>query len=158
VSREHLIPGGSFRYPGRQYRVPASLRHLDLKLVGRTLVETNGNVSKAAERLGVDSSELRHLTWAKLALVELVDELAEQVLDAAEERLREAIRGADVHVAAKVSIWLLGHSEGGRARGYGSAPATSNLSVNVAVAMPHYVWADGTGDAVRDQKREDEGG
>jgi hypothetical protein len=145
MSREDLIPGGSFRYPGRQYRVPRNLRHLDLNLVGKTLFETDGNIARAAKILDVDSADLRRFARAKPEMIALVDELLECRLDRAEARLYEAIDSDDLNLAARMSAWLLSHHEKGRARGYlASSSSSAAGAVTVTVAMPHYTWGDGS--------------
>jgi hypothetical protein len=145
VRGDGLIPGGSFRYPGRQCKVPPNLRHLDLDLVGKALFETNGNITRAAEILDVDSADLRRFAWAKPELIALIDELIECRLDRAEARLHEAIESDDLPLAARMAVWFLSHHERGRARGYlaSSSPSAAG-AVTVTVAMPHYTWADGS--------------
>jgi hypothetical protein len=135
-----LIPGG-----GRYSRTPDSLRKFHISVIGRTLVECGGNISEAAEKLGVPTRDLRRMSRFRRELVELIDEIEECRLDRAEARLHEAIGGKDLPLAARMSAWLLAHHERGRARGYLSSSSPSAVgAVTLTVAMPHYTWADGS--------------
>jgi hypothetical protein len=135
----HLPP------PGGHFRTPDSLRHLHISDICRALIEVKGSVVRGAEKLDVPVHDLRRMTRFRRELVELLDEIAEGFLDEAEWRLRQAIcDDSKPELALRASIWLLGHSEGGRARGYGppSSPEAANVAVNVAVSLPTR-WANG---------------
>jgi hypothetical protein len=146
VKGDGLIPGGSHRYPGRQYRVPPSLRHLDPDLVARTLFETDGNISAAAKILEVDSADLRQFARAKPELIALVDELLDCRLDDAEAKITQAIHSDDMGIALRASMFLLSHHKDAFERGWCSPQAWARANVNVAVnvAPTRYFWADGT--------------
>jgi hypothetical protein len=142
MSAEHLIPGG-----GRKARTPDSLRHLHVSVIGRALVEADGHVGKAAEKLKVPFRDLLRMTRFRRELVELIDELFNRAVYDAQRQLRQAIRDrSNPERALRPSIWLLGHSEFARELGYcppSSPPA--NVTVGVAVPVPtRYFWADGT--------------
>jgi hypothetical protein len=105
--------------PGAKHRFPESLRHLDLTVVGRALVETEGNVTAAAKKLGVPSHELRRLTWSVPALMDVALELAERMIDAAESRLREALESDDPGRRLTAAMFVLSKHRLARERGWG---------------------------------------
>jgi hypothetical protein len=112
--------------PGAKHRFPESLRYLDLTAVGRALVETEGNVTAAAKKLGVPSHELRRLTWSVPALIDVALELAERMVDAAESRLREALESDDPRQRLTAAMFILSKHRLARERGWGQS-ARSNL-------------------------------
>ena len=105
--------------PGAKHRFPENLRHLDLTVVGRALVETEGNVTAAAKKLGVPSHELRRLTWSVPALMDVALELAERMVDAAESRLREALESDDPGRRLSAAMFILSKHRLARERGWG---------------------------------------
>jgi hypothetical protein len=50
---------------GRRPKGPASLADIDPDRVRRALFKADGNVTKAAKALKVNSADLRRLTWAR---------------------------------------------------------------------------------------------
>ena len=105
--------------PGAKHRFPESLRHLDLTVVGRALVETEGNVTAAAKKLGVPSHELRRLTWSVPALMDVALELAERMVDRAESRLREALESDNPGQRLSAAMSILSKHRLARERGWG---------------------------------------
>jgi hypothetical protein len=137
---EGLIPGG-----GCHVRTPDSLRHLHISVIGRALVECDGNVSKAADKLGVPSADLRRMTRTRRELVELIDEIEECFLDRCEAKLHEALYSDDWRRADPMARFILSHHRLAFERGYCSpANVSVNVAANVAVAPTVYRWADGT--------------
>jgi hypothetical protein len=112
--------------PGAKHRFPESLRHLDLNLVGRALVEAKGNVTQAAKNLGVPPHELRRLTWSVPALIDVALEPAEQMVDAAEQSLHEALDSDDPRRRDSAAMFILSKHRLARERGWGQT-GKSNL-------------------------------
>ena len=77
------------RYPAT--KIPPSCENISMDLAKRVLRETWGNVSEAADALGVPSRDLR--LWVRMTpvLTAVVDELNEIFCDKAEAILREAL-------------------------------------------------------------------
>jgi hypothetical protein len=118
--------------PGAKHRFPESLRHLDLNIVGRALVEAKGNVTQAAKGLGVAPHELRRLTWSVPALMEVALEVAEQTVDRAEARLDEALDSDDPRRRLSAAMFVLSKHRLAHERGWGQA--ARNLSPPELVA------------------------
>ena len=74
-------------------KVPASVADLDLGRVRRKLFEADGNITKAARALKVNSADLRRLTWRHPTLVMDALEQAHRRVDKAEEKLLAALDG-----------------------------------------------------------------
>jgi hypothetical protein len=77
------------RYP--EFKVPPSCDNISIELAMRVLAESYGNVSKAADVLGVPSGDLRYWVRHTPALTAVVDEVMEIFCDRAEAILREAL-------------------------------------------------------------------
>jgi hypothetical protein len=107
------------RRPGRRSKVPASLAHMDLDRVKRALFKHEGNVSKAARTLRVNSLDLRRLCWARHELVALALEHAHRMVDRAESKLLEALDGDHPERSLRASLFILSHSSAARERGWG---------------------------------------
>jgi hypothetical protein len=104
-------------WPIRRPAVPASCKDLEPGVVERALVEARGNVTAAARSLAVPSVDLRKLVWASPSLAAAVYEQLEQMIDAAEGVLREALRSKDANLRRQAAAFLLSHSEAARCRG-----------------------------------------
>jgi hypothetical protein len=98
-----------------------------------------------AKKLGVPSAELRQLTWSVPALMDVALELAHQLIDDAEQGLRDALRGDDPYPATKAAIFILRRC--GWDKGYG------NSLPQRRVEYDDPAWAD---DVVVDSVAEDE--
>jgi hypothetical protein len=72
-------------------KVPPSCENIPIELAMRVLAESWGNVSKAADVLGVPSYDLRYWVRHTPALTAVVDEVMEIFCDEAEAILREAL-------------------------------------------------------------------
>src|SRR5580704_9811697 len=75
--------------------------------------------SAAAMALGVPALDLRLLTFAVPELIDAALEAEEQVLDAAEALLREAMRGGDMRWRIRAAGLFLRATPAGRRRGFG---------------------------------------
>ena len=100
--------------------IPASCADLDFREIAAELIKTRGNVTAAAKALGVPSADLRRLVWST-KLAEVVGEAIEEVLDEAQQVLRDALDGADkTHKLAAAKV-MLTQTTAGRRRGWGLA-------------------------------------
>jgi hypothetical protein len=98
--------------------VPVSCRELDLAAVEAALVRARCSIAAAARALGVPASDLRRLvSWGPLA--EAVSEQVEQMIDKAEEVLRDGLESPDVMARLKAAKALLTLTPAGRRRGFG---------------------------------------
>ena len=77
------------RYPAT--KIPPSCENISMDLAKRVLAETWGNVSEAADALGVPSRDFRLLVRTTPVLTAVVDEVNEIFCDKAEAILREAL-------------------------------------------------------------------
>jgi hypothetical protein len=122
---------------------------MDLDRVKRALFKHEGNVSKAARDLRVDSLELRRLCWAHHELVALALEHAHRLVDRAESKLREALDGDYPERSLRAATFILSHSSAARQRGwcrhsgrdgdiYSPPPAAAPLTVIWAGDAPGY--------------------
>jgi hypothetical protein len=77
------------RYPAP--KIPPSCENIPIELAMRVLAESGGNVSKAADVLGVPSRDFRYWVRNTSSLTAVVDEVMEIFCDRAEAILREAL-------------------------------------------------------------------
>jgi hypothetical protein len=131
------------RQGGRRPKVSASLANIDLDRVRRALFKADGNVTRAAKALKVPSVDLRRLTWRHPTLIMDALEHAHRLIDEAEEKLREALRGADRERALRASLFILGHSPAAWERGWGRHGGGSYdlYSPPSAAAQTVVMWA-----------------
>ena len=115
----------SFHTPVRRLSVPASCAKLDLGRVELALIKHHANVRAAARELKVPSGDLRQLTWSHPRLIELALEEAERLVDRAEERVREALDGANPDRALSAATFILSHHRAARERGWSAPPAAT---------------------------------
>ena len=115
----------SFHTPVRRLSVPSSVASLPLALVERVLIKHRANVRAAARELEVPSGDLRKLTWSHPRLIELALEEAERLVDRAEERVREALDGANPDRALSAATFILSHHRAARERGWQRAGGDS---------------------------------
>lgn len=115
---------------------------MDLGRVKRALFKHEGNISKAARALRVNSLELRRLCWTHYELVALALEHAHRLCDEAEENLRKALRGDHPDRALSAATFILSHHRVARERGWGrhSGDSGYDYSPPPAAALT-VVWA-----------------
>jgi hypothetical protein len=77
------------RYPAT--KIPSSCENISIELAKQVLADSWGNVSKAADALGVPSRDFRFMVRTTPALTAVVDEVNEIFCDKAEAILREAL-------------------------------------------------------------------
>jgi hypothetical protein len=109
------------RQGGRRPKVPVGVAHLDLDRVRRKLFEADGNVTRAAKALKVNSVELRRLTQRHPTLLMDALEMAHRQVDKAERKLSEALDGDHKDRALAAAFFILRHSAAARERGWSRA-------------------------------------
>jgi hypothetical protein len=110
-------------YPSQKLPVPASCAHLDVATIETELVRTEGNVTGAAAALSVPSADLRKLVWSTTSLTDVIFEQLEQMIDEAEQALRDGLKDTDKARRLQAAVTLLTQSEAGRRRGWGRGRA-----------------------------------
>jgi hypothetical protein len=111
-------------YPSQKLPVPASCAHLVLAAIEAELVRTEGNVTAAATALSVPSADLRKLVWSTPSLTDVIFEQLEQMIDEAEQALRDGLKDKDAGRRLHAAVTLLTQSEAGRRRGWGRSGAS----------------------------------
>jgi hypothetical protein len=109
------------RWPGPKLGIPESVRDLDHDRVVAVLVATNVNISAAARRLHVPSSDLRRLMNANPDLLALAAEKEERRLDKAEEILDRELNSDDPRYSAAAAFFVLRNARRAVARGWRQA-------------------------------------
>ena len=87
--------------------------------VKQALVEAGGSVTGAARTLGIASANLRRLVRAQPSLADVVFELIEQEIDAAQQVLWDGLCSDGVMTRMGAAAYVLRHTEAGRRRGWG---------------------------------------
>src|SRR6516165_11854452 len=105
-------------WPGPKPGIPESVRELDHDRVVAVLVATNVNISAAARRLHVPSSDLRRLMNANPDLLALAAEKEERRLDRAEEILDRELNSDDPRYSAAAAFFCLRNAKRAVARGW----------------------------------------
>jgi hypothetical protein len=105
-------------WPGPKPGVPESVRDLDHDRVVAVLAATNVNISAAAGRLHVPSSDLRRLMNANPDLLALAAEKEERRLDKAEAILERELDSADPRYSAAAAFFVLRNAKRAVARGW----------------------------------------
>jgi hypothetical protein len=90
--------------------------------VKRALVDADGSVTGAAWTLGIASANLRRLVRAQPSLADVVFELIEQEIDAAQQVLWDGLDSDSVMTRMRAAAYILRHTEAGRRRGWGMRP------------------------------------
>jgi hypothetical protein len=111
-------------YPSQKLPVPASCAHLALAAIEAELVRTEGNVTAAATALSVPSADLRKLVWSTPSRTDVIFEQLEQMIDEAEQALRDGLKDKDAGRRLHAAVTLLTQSEAGRRRGWGRSGAS----------------------------------
>jgi len=114
----------------------------DAERLRALLIELNGNITKAAERLRVDSAFLRgfvdRIPRLRLTLAEIMERGVDQAVDILYEGLGDQASFQNRFYSAKEML----KSDAGRRRGYGQ-PATHNLEIKpVARGSLEIKWID----------------
>jgi hypothetical protein len=113
--------------------------------VRRALFKADGNVTKAANALKVNSVDLRRLTWSKPALIALALEQAHRVADRAEENLVRELNGDNPHRALAASTFVLSHYRAARTRGWGRRSTDGDDDPPPQATMVRVIWAGDAG-------------
>ena len=99
-------------------RLPASVRDLDHDRVVAALVATNVNITAAARKLHVPTSDLRHLVYVVPELLSLAIDKEERRLDRAEEILDRELNSDDPRYSAAAAFFVLRNAKRAVARGW----------------------------------------
>jgi hypothetical protein len=111
--------------------VPDSVKHLDVDVVVEVLSRHGVNVSEAAGELGVASTDLRRLLWARPQLTNAAVEMEERRLDLAEKNIYEALTSDDSRRRDAASMFTIRNSHRARKRGWiTSSTSAAELSVS----------------------------
>jgi hypothetical protein len=105
-------------WPGPKLGIPESVRDLGHDRVVAVLVATNVNISAAAGRLHVPSSDLRRLMNANPDLLALAAEKEERRLDKAEAILDRELNSDDPRYSAAAAFFVLRNAKRAVARGW----------------------------------------
>jgi hypothetical protein len=87
--------------------------------VKQALVDASGSVTGAARTLGIESANLRRLVRAQPSLADVVFELIEQEIDAAQQVLWDGLDSDSAMTRMRAAAYILRHTEAGRRRGWG---------------------------------------
>lgn len=126
-----LMPLPTMPYPERPDSLP-----LDVEECRTALWMHNGNVTEAAKTLKVSSSRLRSFIKSSAYLSAEAAEAREQLVDKAEDVVREALNDPDR--ADAMARFVL--SSLGKTRGYNQNSATGAKSINIGNMT--IVWGD----------------
>jgi hypothetical protein len=90
----------------------------------------------------VPSADLRKLVWSTTSLTDVIFEQLEQMIDAAEQALRDGLKDADMGRRLHAAVTLLTLSPAARKRGWGRSGTSHD---EAAVAQPVTMrWLDGS--------------
>jgi hypothetical protein len=87
--------------------------------VKQALVDAGGSATGAARTLGISSASLRSLVRARPVLADVVFELIEREIDAAQQVLWDGLDSDSVMTRMQTASYILRHTEAGRRRGWG---------------------------------------
>jgi hypothetical protein len=127
------------RYPAT--KIPPSCENISIELAKRVLAESWGNVSRAAEALGVPSRDFRLLVRTTPALTAVVDEVNELFCDKAEAILREVLESEHELRRDVASRFVL--SGKGAMRGW-TQPSSPAVTIEQPPRQITLKWLDGT--------------
>jgi hypothetical protein len=130
----------TYRKPG----VPESCRDLDRDRVVAALVSTNVNISVAAKKLRVPSSDLRRLMNAAPELLALAAEKEERRLDKAEAILDRELNSDDSRCATAAAFFTLRNSRRAVARGWRQTDVAVEVNNVGPPVRCNIYWGDGT--------------
>ncbi len=128
-------------YPSQKLPVPVSCTHLDFAAIEAELIRREGNVTAAATALSVPSADLRKLVWSTTSLTDVIFEQLEQMIDEAEQALRDGLKDADMGRRLQAAVTLLTQSAAGRRRGWGRSGVSHDEVAEAPAVMMR--WLDG---------------
>lgn len=135
----NLQPLPTMPYDERPVELP-----LDIEECRTAIWRCCGNITKAADMLKCPSARLRNFVRKSQYLVREVDEAREQMVDTAEDNVREALEDEEDKARRdQMSRFVLG-SQFARARGWGSGAGASVNVNNTKGGMVVIQWEDGT--------------
>ena len=121
--------------------IPKSCAHLDLREIERELIKTHGNVTLTAKALDVPSADLRKLVWSS-DLADTVYEAVEEVLDEAQQIVRDALSSDDKGHRLQAAKAILTQTTAGKRRGWGTGSAIDLGGVDEAEPPTTIKWLE----------------
>jgi hypothetical protein len=134
--------------PAYPWDVRADDNPLTAEEVCSALVQSEGNVALAAERLKVGSLILRKFIERSTRARAVIVEMSSRLIDEADTTLRQALRDEDARRQDWAVRFIL-NSKNARSRGWASTDAADDAAtqrgplINLTLANPTQ-WADGT--------------
>jgi hypothetical protein len=120
-----------------------SVRDLDRDHVVATLIACNVNISDAAKRLRVSSSDLRRLVIAAPELMALAFEKEERRLDKAEAILDRELASDDPRYAAAAAFFTLRNAKRAVARGWRQPDVEVSVDASGPPVPLKVLWGNG---------------
>jgi hypothetical protein len=130
-------------WPSRS-RLPASVRDLDHDRVVAALMSTNVNITAAARKLHVPTSDLRHLVYVVPELLSLAIDKEERRLDRAEEILDRELSSDDPRYSAAAAFFCLRNARRAAQRGWRQPDVEVVINDNRPPSSVNIRWGDGT--------------
>jgi hypothetical protein len=130
-------------WPSRS-RLPASVRDLDPDRVVAALTSTNVNVTAAARKLGVPTSDLRHLVNVIPELLSIAIDKEERRLDKAEEILDRELNSDDPRYSAAAAFFVLRNARRAVARGWRQPDVEVTVNNSGPPISCKVLWGDGS--------------
>jgi hypothetical protein len=115
--------------------IPATVADLDLPLVAEAFARHAGNVTDAAQDLGVPASDLRRLLWSNPQLQDQAFETVEARLDTAEKNIHEALASEDSRRRDAASFFVLRNTARAKRRGW-IVSASGGVDVTINANLP----------------------
>jgi hypothetical protein len=129
-------------WPSRS-RLPASVRDLDHDRVVAALVSTNVNITAAARKLHVPTSDLRHLVAVVPELLSLAIDKEERRLDKAEAILERELDSSDPRYSAAAAFFVLRNAKRAVARGWRQPDVEVTVSNSAPLVPVSIHWGGG---------------
>jgi hypothetical protein len=130
-------------WPSRS-RLPPSVRDLDPDRVVAALTSTNVNITAAARKLHVATSDLRHLVYVVPELLALAIDKEERRLDRAEEILDRELNSDDPRYSAAAAFFVLRNAKRAVARGWRQPDVEVAVTNSGPPVRCRILWGDGS--------------
>jgi hypothetical protein len=129
--------------PAYPWHTRADDNPLTVEEVCAALVQSEGDIPSAAERLKVGSLILRKYIDRSSRARAVIREMIELLNDEAQRTLRQAIRDPDARRVDWATRYIL-NSQNAKARGYSPVANADDTRGTVTLTLPLPEWADGT--------------
>ena len=130
-------------WPSRS-RLPASVRDLEPDRVVAALTSTNVNITAAARKLHVPTSDLRHLVYVVPELLSIAIDKEERRLDKAEEILDRELNSDDPRYSAAAAFFVLRNARRAAQRGWRQPDVEVVINDNRPPRSVDVKWGDGS--------------